>query len=132
MRRRVGAAAEGGIGLVSIPTLAEVLEGNPALPAPARRSFEQPWQATVFALTVLLHERGVITWSQWGRALGARLPGVVPDSGYEATDYFEAWAAALIDLLEQTAVVPPGEIERTQARWHEAAAHTPHGQPMAM
>lgn len=118
---------------MSVPTLREVLDDNPALPAPAGRSFEQPWQATVFALTVQLHERGVITWSQWAKALGARLPADAPGSGsgcYEANGYFEAWADALADLLEQTGVVPLGEVERTQARWHEAAARTPHGHPI--
>lgn len=62
---------------MSAPTLADVLAANPELPAPRARTpgatSQEPWQATVFALTVQLHQRGHLTWQQWADALGARL-----------------------------------------------------------
>lgn len=116
---------------MTVPNLRQVLDANPALPAPAGGGgFEQPWHATVFALTVALHERGVFTWPQWAQALSARLPRQSSGDGYEATGYFEAWAAALTDLLERSGLVSPGEIDHAQQRWHDAAARTPHGRPI--
>ena len=47
--------------------------GLPALPAERDGPvFEQPWQATAFALAVHLAERGAIPWSEWSAALGGR------------------------------------------------------------
>lgn len=127
---------------MTAPTLAEVLDANPTLPAPVGRGFAEPWQASVFAITVHLHERGVITWQEWAQALGARLARDVAGSGseatgyeatgFEATGYFEAWAAALADQLEAQGLVAPGEIAGTQVRWHEAAARTRHGDPIEL
>ena len=37
--------------------------------------FQEPWQATAFALAVHLSERGAIPWTEWSAALGARDPG---------------------------------------------------------
>lgn len=114
-----------------VPTLQQLLAAHPSLPAPSG-GFEQPWQATVFALTVQLHERGVFTWPQWAHALGARLPDSASVNGAQTTGYFEAWAAALGDVLEHSGAVAPGDIDRLQARWHEAAARTPHGRPIEL
>lgn len=124
------------------PTLAQVLAANPSLPAPpdGRTGFAEPWQASVFAMTVHLADRGAFTWSQWADALGNRLrpqPGASDTSGSGATEhdaagYFEAWEAALSDLLTQLGLVEPGVIDRTERAWHAAAARTPHGRPIEL
>jgi Nitrile hydratase beta subunit len=35
--------------------------------------FREPCEAQAFAMTVLLHERGLFTWAEWGQALGAEI-----------------------------------------------------------
>ena len=35
--------------------------------------FAEPWQASAFAMTVALNERGLFTWSEWAETLGAEL-----------------------------------------------------------
>ncbi len=37
--------------------------------------FREPWEAQAFAMTVLLHERGLFTWGEWAQALGAQIAG---------------------------------------------------------
>ena len=53
-------------------------EGAVRLPLPTAErghgTFAEPWQAQAFAMTLLLHERGVFTWTQWARALAAQIP----------------------------------------------------------
>ena len=45
------------------------------MPAPsaAQGAFAQPWQAHAFALTLLLHERGLFSWGQWAAMLSAEI-----------------------------------------------------------
>jgi nitrile hydratase accessory protein len=35
--------------------------------------FEEPWQAQAFALAVALNGRGIFSWAEWSRALGAAI-----------------------------------------------------------
>jgi hypothetical protein len=35
--------------------------------------FREPWEAQAFAMTVLLHQRGLFTWGEWAQALGAQI-----------------------------------------------------------
>lgn len=37
--------------------------------------FREPWEAQAFAMTVLLHQRGLFTWGEWAQALGAQIAG---------------------------------------------------------
>ena len=30
--------------------------------------FREPWEAQAFAMTLVLHERGVFTWKEWAAA----------------------------------------------------------------
>lgn len=92
------------------------------------RVFAAPWQAQVFAMTVVLHERGLFTWPEWAQALSLR----VRDAAVDGSDYYECWAAALEDVLATRDVASAGEVDRTTQAWHEAAARTPHGQPIEL
>jgi nitrile hydratase accessory protein len=90
--------------------------------------FAAPWQAQVFAMTVVLHERGLFTWPEWAQVLSRR----VRDGASDGSDYYECWAAALQDLLSARDVAGPDEVDRTTQAWHDAAARTPHGQPIEL
>lgn len=86
--------------------------------------FCEPWQASVFAMTVHLAERGVLAWPRFAAALGARLA--------DEPDYHRAWASALVDVLAADGVLTPAQVETRERRWHAAAAATPHGQPITL
>ncbi|WP_202863071.1 nitrile hydratase accessory protein [Ornithinimicrobium murale] len=101
------------------------------LPLPPRgdeQVFAAPWQAQVFAMTVALHERGVLTWPEWAAALGRRVADGAPDG----SDYYACWADALQDVLAERGIASTGDVERTTQAWHDAAARTPHGHPISL
>jgi nitrile hydratase accessory protein len=63
------------------------------------RAFKEPWEARVFAMTVLLHERGVFSWPEWTLALSREIQraksGGNPDLG---DTYYQHWLNALETL----------------------------------
>ena len=88
--------------------------------------FAEPWQAQVFALAVLLNERGVFSWSEWTQALGAEI-AAAPEKAYYA-----AWLDALEALLVAKGVAAHGELPKLTQAWLDAAEATPHGQPIVL
>lgn len=90
------------------------------------KPFEAPWQAQVFALTVKLNEKGVFTWSDWTKTLGAELHGA-PER-----PYYESWLAALEKITQSAAVMSEPERLARIAAWDRAAKATPHGQPILL
>ena len=61
--------------------------------APEPPPFDEPWQAQVFAMVVVLNERGLFSWSEWAQALGAEI-AAGPQKASNAV-YFENWLSAL-------------------------------------
>ncbi|WP_432559726.1 nitrile hydratase accessory protein [Granulicoccus sp. GXG6511] len=71
-----------------------------------RPTFDEPWQARIFALAVQLNETGVFEWSEFAAALGARLAGSADRTG---ADYYRCWHAALTDVLGVRGLLPGTE-----------------------
>ena len=90
------------------------------------RPFDEPWQAQAFAIAVSLNERGLFSWSEWTRALGAELA-----RAHERT-YYEVWLDALEALLRAKKLAGEGELEALADAWKHAAEATPHGQPIRL
>lgn len=90
--------------------------------------FAEPWQAQAFALAVHLNERGVFSWTEWAETLSAELhrPGRLVDG----SDYFDAWVAALSQLIAAKGVADEAAQLAMQESWQRAAEATPHGQPI--
>jgi nitrile hydratase accessory protein len=84
--------------------------------------FREPWEAQAFAMTVLLHQRGLFTWEEWAAVLGAK----IADSPEKS--YYQHWLAALETLVAAKGASSPGELTRFQRAWQHAAHRTPHGQ----
>ena len=96
--------------------------------------FREPWEAQAFAMTVLLHERGVFTWAEWaqalsvqiaagqGRALSGQTAGQAPE-----TPYYQHWLVALETLVAAKGLSTHDELTRYQRAWGHAAHRTPHG-----
>jgi nitrile hydratase accessory protein len=94
--------------------------------------FPAPWAARAFAMAVALHERGVFAWSEWSEILG---PHVAKATVHDAADpeaYWQAWLAALEDILGRKGVGSQSALLNLQEAWREAAEHTPHGQPIEL
>ncbi len=86
--------------------------------------FAEPWQATAFALAVALNERGLFTWDEWTRALGAELR--------TGGDYFDAWLNTLEAMTIAKGAATEGELEALAKAWIAAAEATPHGKPIVL
>ena len=86
--------------------------------------FAEPWQASAFAMTVALNERGAFTWSEWAEMLGAELKS--------GDDYYDCWLRALEKLLIGKGAASPLEIGNAAEAWRRAARATPHGQPILL
>ena len=106
-----------------------LLPGQPA--ADGEVVFREPWEAHAFAMAVRLHERGLFTWPQWAATLADEIARA-QDAGDADTGetYYHHWLAALERLVAESGVASPDEQERTREAWRQAAARTPHGQPI--
>ncbi|MGD8201271.1 nitrile hydratase accessory protein [Ornithinimicrobium sp. W1679] len=103
-------------------------EGLPLPPRGDEQVFAAPWQAQVFAMTVALHERGVFTWPDWADVLARH----VARGAADGADYYERWADALEELLQTRGIATAADVGRATRAWHDAAARTPHGQPIEL
>jgi len=88
--------------------------------------FDEPWQAQAFAMTVALNERGVFEWPTWADMLGKKIADA-PE-----TSYWSHWMSALEEMLAKQKIADSQTIENRTQQWHEAAARTPHGEPISL
>ncbi len=119
-------------------TLSEIsrLCGN-GMPMPTSdaqgRVFDEPWQAHAFAMTLQLHERGLFTWQEWADTLSKQICENQrhgdPDDG---RTYYHHWLAALENMIVRLNLGTPDQIHHLQHAWEDAAARTPHGQPIVL
>jgi nitrile hydratase accessory protein len=100
------------------------------LKTPEARPFEEPWQAQVFAMAVLLDQRGLFGWEEWTTALGVEIVAGAGEPGH--ANYFGDWLSALEKLLFAKNVANEGEIVALAEAWRAAAAATPHGRPVLL
>lgn len=95
--------------------------------------FDQPWQAQAFAMTLALHDQGVFTWDQWAQTLSATIKASQiagdPDTGQT---YYHHWLSALEKMALTADVISAAQLEVRQGAWRDAAARTPHGQPIEL
>jgi nitrile hydratase accessory protein len=94
--------------------------------------FPTPWAGRAFALAVALNERGVFTWSEWSEILGAKVADTTRGRADVVEAYWEAWLAALEDILGRKQVAAHADLLDLKEAWREAAERTPHGQPIEL
>ena len=90
--------------------------------------FAEPWEARAFAITIVLHERGLYSWAEWTDSLATRIKAA--DAGDGGT-YYHHWLGALEDLLAQKGI-GSAETARWRTAWRHAAQRTPHGMPIEL
>lgn len=119
---QISAACAGGLPLP--PSTAHDAHASP---------FAEPWQAQAFAMTVLLHQRGLFTWPEWAAALTARIRSA--QTGGDADDgstYYQHWVDALEQMVIERGLGTPEQIHALEHAWEDAAERTPHGQPIVL
>lgn len=112
-------------------------EGAVRLPLPTAErehgAFAEPWQAQAFAMTLLLHERGVFTWTQWARVLAAQIQRAQAQGDCDdGSQYYRHWLDTLEQMLIDQGLASAQQIHALEHAWEAAAARTPHGQPVTL
>ena len=95
--------------------------------------FTEPWQAHAFAMTVQLHEKGLFNWPEWAAALTQEIRNaqVAGDADTGAT-YYTHWLNALESMVLAKKLGTAEQIHDLEHAWEDAAARTPHGQPIVL
>jgi nitrile hydratase accessory protein len=92
--------------------------------------FRAPWEAQAFGMTLALYERGHFTWKEWADRLSVEIAAArAHDDGAR---YYELWLAALEKLVAEKSLVLDDELAHRRDEWAQAAAETPHGQPIEL
>ena len=95
--------------------------------------FHEPWEAQAFAMALVLHERGLFTWSEWTAILGEEIKRAQaqgdPDTG---ETYYRHWLAALEWIVAAKGVTDSAALTRCRGAWQRAAERTPHGSPIVL
>ena len=98
-------------------------EGNPV--------FREPWEAQAFAITLVLHQRGLFSWSEWAAAVAAQIRKAQAAGDADLGDtYYRHWLLALEALVAAKGASSPEELSQYRRAWSHAADRTPHGQPI--
>jgi nitrile hydratase accessory protein len=93
--------------------------------------FRAPWEAQAFAMTLLLHERGLFTWPEWAHALAQQVSAAQAQGDPDLGDtYYRHWLAALEAIVAEKGASSMAELLRYRQAWDRAADRTPHGQPI--
>lgn len=104
-----------------------------APPARDEAVFAEPWQARAFGMTMALHQAGRFTWSEWVEVLSAEIAAAKARGEADAGDtYYLHWLAALERIVAAKGLGAAPELLARKAQWADAAAHTPHGQPIVL
>lgn len=89
--------------------------------------FKEPWQAQVFAVTCVLHEKKLFTSHEWAETLG----GVIKELGDEE-EYYQCWLTALERISLAKGLVDNHTLSNRHDAWDRAARATPHGEPIEL
>ncbi len=100
--------------------------------------FAAPWEASVFALKELMLARGAFTAAEWSEALGRERAASAAAGEGERLEgepgivYWRDAVRALEGLLAEKGVLSSEALAARQEDWREAAAATPHGEPVTL
>ena len=107
------------------------LDALPAIPRDDEGPvFRAPWEAQAFGMTLALYERGLFTWKEWAERLSVEI--AASRDRDDGSRYYEMWLTALEKLVADNRLVLDDELARRRDEWAQAAAETPHGQPIEL
>ena len=112
----------------------ELLASVPSIPTDDEGPvFSEPWQAEIFAMTLMLHEKKLFSWQEWADQLSSSIEQAQqsgdPDLG---NTYYLHWLDALETLVNAKKISKPGQLADLYTQWESAANTTPHGQPIEL
>jgi nitrile hydratase accessory protein len=115
-------------------TAAPSLTELPRLPRdPGGPVFDEPWQASAFALAVSLSRQGHFSWKEWAAALAKELKASAargePDDG---SHYYQCWLTTLERLVIEKGLSDTAALLARKEAWAEAYQRTPHGKPVEL
>lgn len=118
----------------SLKITEELLASVPSIPKDDEGPiFSEPWQAEVFAMTLMLHDKNLFTWQEWADQLSLSIAQAQragdPDLG---NTYYLHWLDALETLVNTKQISKPGQLADLYTQWETAANTTPHGQPIVL
>ena len=95
--------------------------------------FRAAWEAQAFAMTLLLHERGVFTWPEGAATLAGEIKAAQAAGDPDLGDtYYQHWLNALERLVIAKGVASSETLHELEHAWEDAARATPHGQPIVL
>jgi nitrile hydratase accessory protein len=95
--------------------------------------FREPWEAQAFATTLMLHQRGLYTWSEWAEALAGQIAAAAARGEQDLGDrYYHHWLAALESIIARKGASSGAELRRYRRAWQSAAERTRHGLPIEL
>ena len=95
--------------------------------------FQEPWQASAFAMTLRLHEGGHFTWPEWTDQLSAEIAAARRRGDADLGDtYYQHWLNALEKLVVAKGLGSLEQLGQLKQDWTEATLATPHGQPIEL
>lgn len=84
---------------------------------PSSQAFKEPWHAQLFAITIALHEGGIMSWTEWSNLLAKEIEARAPVPGADPEDeYYGSWQAALERFLQSRDLVEGSELKATLDR----------------
>jgi len=94
-------------------------------------AFQEPWQAKAFAIGVLLHREGHVTWDDWVRTLAEEIAA----SDHRAEEdaelaYHRQFLTALEKIVATHGLTTPEAMRARKLAWRRAYLATPHGHPV--
>jgi nitrile hydratase accessory protein len=95
--------------------------------------FREPWEAQAFAMTLVLYERGLFTWTEWAAALSAAIKQAqVAGDCDDGSTYYQHWLSAIEHLVTVKGIASGSALAARRQAWDRAAHATPHGQPILL
>jgi nitrile hydratase accessory protein len=95
--------------------------------------FNEPWEASAFALAVRLSAEGHFTWAEWTETISGVIAEAKkrgdPDLG---NTYYHHWVKALERLVEEKCLVDHDLVDQRAEEWRRAYLNTPHGSPIEL
>jgi nitrile hydratase accessory protein len=95
--------------------------------------FREPWEAQAFAMALVLHERGLFSWTEWTATLAEEIKRAQAAGDADTGEtYYRHWLATLERLIADKGVATSDTLYRYRDAWDHAADRTPHGSPIEL
>jgi nitrile hydratase accessory protein len=95
--------------------------------------FREPWEAQAFAITLVLYERGLFTWTEWAAALSVAIKRAQAAGDCDdGSTYYRHWLTAIEQLVRDKGIATEQALAERRGAWDRAAHATPHGQAILL